>query len=103
MRRTLDPIHCEKNVCENFLRTLFGETDGPKSREDLHVRDIREHLHLQLNLDGQTYFMPDATYVLTTKERKAFLTTLKELKFPTNYVGALSSRNSGETPGTNNA
>ena len=92
MRHTLDPMHCEKNVCENFLRTLFGEIDGPKSRKDLRARGIHEHLHLQLNPDGQTYFMPNAPYVLTAEERKAFLTTLKELKFPSNYVGALSSR-----------
>jgi len=85
-------MHCEKNICEIFLRTLLGETDGPKSREDMRVRGIRPHLHLVPNADGRTFFKPDAPYVLTREERQAFLASVKELKFPTNYVGALSSR-----------
>ncbi len=85
-------MHCEKNICENLLRTLFGETDGAKSREDMRVRGIRNHLHLQRNPDGHTYFKPDAPYVLTKEHRQEFLSTLGELKFPSGYVGALSRR-----------
>ena len=85
-------MHCEKNICENLLRTLFGETDGAKSREDMRARGIRNHLHLQRNPDGHTYFKPDAPYVLTKEHRQEFLCTLRELKFPTGYVGALSRR-----------
>ena len=85
-------MHCEKNNCETLLRTLLAETDGPKSREGMRVRGIRPHLHLQPNADGQTYFMPDAAYVLSPDDRQTFLNTLKELKFPTNYVDALSSK-----------
>lgn len=92
IRHTLDLMHCEKNVCEIFLRTLLGETDGPKSRDDMRSRGIRAHLHLQANADGRTYFMPDAPYVLSREDRQAFLTAIKDLKFPTNYVGNLSSR-----------
>ena len=36
--------------------------------------------------------MPDAPYVLSKEDRQAFLTTLRELKFPTNYVSALSNK-----------
>lgn len=92
IRHTLDPMHCEKNICENFVRTLFGETDGPQSREDMRARGIRQHLHLQPNADGSSFFMPDAPYVMKREEREEFLKTLRELKFPTNYVGPLSNR-----------
>lgn len=92
VRHTLDAMHCEKNVCENFLRTLLGENDGAKSREDLRVRGIRGHLHLQPNADGQTFFMPDAPYVLSREERDEFLRTLRNLKFPSNYMSNLSKR-----------
>jgi len=85
-------MHCEKNICEIFLRTLLGETDGPKSREDMRARGIRPHLHLQPNADGRTHFMPDAPYVLNNEDRKEFFKTMKDLKFPTNYVGNLSTR-----------
>ena len=91
-RHTLDAMHCEKNICENLLRTLFGETDGAKSREDMRARGILNHLHLQRNPDGHTYFKPDAPYVLTREHRQEFLSTLRELKFPSGYVGALSRR-----------
>lgn len=82
-------MHCEKNVCENLVKTLFGETDGIKSREDMRVRDIRRHLHLQPNPDGRTYFMPDAPYVLRKEERDEFLATLRDLKFTSNYVDSM--------------
>ena len=36
--------------------------------------------------------MPDVPYVLTREERKSFLNTLQKLKFPSNYIGALSKR-----------
>ena len=85
-------MHCEKNICENLLRTLFGETDGPKSREDMRARGIRQHLHLVRNVDGRTFFKPDAPYVLTKDHHLEFLVALKDLKFPSGYVGALSRR-----------
>jgi len=85
-------MHCEKNLCENLVRILLGETNGVKSREDMSARGIRRHLHLQRNVDGQTYFMPDAPYVLTKEERVEFFATLSDLKFPSNYVGPLKQR-----------
>jgi len=50
-------MHCEKNLCENLMRTLLGEMDGVKSREDMRVKGIRSYLHLQQNADGLSYFM----------------------------------------------
>ena len=92
IRHTLDAMHCEKNVCENLIRTLFGETDDARSREDMRARGIREHLHLQRNPDGRTHFKPDAPYVLTKDERLQVLGTLSQIKFPSNYVSPLRQR-----------
>jgi len=36
--------------------------------------------------------MPDALYVFSVEDKRAFLKTIKDLKFPTNYVGNLSTR-----------
>jgi hypothetical protein len=76
----------------DFHGTLFGEMDGVKSREDVRAWGIRNHLHLQGNSDRHTYFKLDTPYVLTGEHRHKFLSTLRELKFPSNYVGALSRR-----------
>lgn len=76
-RHTLDAMHCEKNVCENLLRTLFGETSSAKSREDMRARGIRNHLHLQLNADSHSYFKPNAPYVLTKLHQQEFMSTLR--------------------------
>lgn len=81
-----------KMSVKNLLCTLFGETFNAKSREDTRARGIRPHLHLQRNPDGHSYFKLDAPYVLTKQDQTEFLTTLRELKFPSNYVGALSRR-----------
>lgn len=75
-----------------ILRTLFGETDGVKSCEDLRARNIRHYLHLRPTGDGQTYFMPDAPYVFKKEEKDEFLATLRDLKFPSNYVSSLKRR-----------
>jgi hypothetical protein len=35
MRHTLDVMHCEKNVCENMLKTIFGEKDIMVVKRDM--------------------------------------------------------------------
>ena len=42
----LDIMHCEKNLCENILKTLFGMNDSPRSRQDVEDLNIREELWL---------------------------------------------------------
>ena len=32
VRHVLDVMHCEKNLCENILKALFGMNDSPGSR-----------------------------------------------------------------------
>ena len=47
IRHTLDVMHCEKNLCENIIKTLFGETDYPRGRLDLKDMGIRPDLWLR--------------------------------------------------------
>ncbi len=35
MRHTLDVMHCEKNICENLLKVIFGEKDTLVVRKDM--------------------------------------------------------------------
>lgn len=94
-------MHCEKNVCKNIVKTLFGEKDNPSTRIDMHVQNIRPHQWLQnTGTNSDKYYMPDVSYVLSSKDRAMFLTTLKALKTPTNYVSALHKRiNKGKLSG----
>ena len=47
MHHLLDPMHCEKNVCKNLLRTFLGEKHKPQVRLDLEARRLWRHLWLQ--------------------------------------------------------
>ncbi len=40
MKHTLDVMHYEKNICENMLKVIFGETDTIVVRKDMWEVDI---------------------------------------------------------------
>ena len=40
VRHVLDVMHCEKNISENFLKTVLGEKDMPTVRANLQARGI---------------------------------------------------------------
>ncbi len=40
VRHMLDLMHCEKNICENVLKTIFGEDDIVAMRNDMQEVDI---------------------------------------------------------------
>ena len=93
MRHMLDVMHCEKNLCENIVKTLWGEKDSPAVRKDLQDMNMRPHLWLQeLRRAQEEYFIPDAPYILKENEIKEVLKVIQELRTPTNYVGALHTK-----------
>ena len=47
MCHVLDIMLCKKNLCENIVKTLFGERDTPIVRVDMQARGIQLQLHLQ--------------------------------------------------------
>ena len=92
-RHILDVMHCEKNLCENLLKTLFGMNDSPGSRVDAEDLGIREEIWLQpprRQQDG--YYMPHAPYVFRSNERVSFVGIVSNIRTPTNYVGSIHKR-----------
>ena len=45
VQHVLDPMHCEKNICENVMKTIWGQKDILKSRLNLQEANIRPNLH----------------------------------------------------------
>jgi hypothetical protein len=63
-------MHCEKNLCENILKTIFGIKDIMAIQENLKNCGIQSHLWVQ-NVVG-AYIKPIASYVLTNLEKERF-------------------------------
>jgi hypothetical protein len=93
IRHTLDVMHCEKNLCENIIKTLFGETDFPRGRMDYEDMGVRPDLWLRRThgTNGRL-FMPHAPYVLTPRAKTDMLAVIASTKVPTNYSGAIYKR-----------
>ena len=91
IRHVLDPMHCEKNLCENIMKTIWGLKDTLKVRLDLKEASIRPELHPKPG-GNDTIILPVAPYVLSKVEKSKFIKTIRNLKTPSNYVGQLSKR-----------
>ena len=92
-RHILDVMHCEKNLCENILKTLLGMNDSPGSRVDAEDMGIRQEIWLQpprRERDG--YYMPHPPYVFRANERTQFVGIVSKIWTPTNYVGSIHKR-----------
>lgn len=86
-------MHCEKNLCENILKTLLGLNDSPGSRVDVEDLQIRNEIWLQPRRRQQEeYYMPAAPYVLQANERREFVDIISNIRTPTNYVGSIHKR-----------
>lgn len=95
MRHALDPMHCEKNLCENLVKTAFGEKDSPALRADIQARNIRPHLHLQaISPNRDRFHMPDAPYVMSAEDKAKVLRVLKSSRTPTHYGSTLYTKTS---------
>ncbi len=64
VRHTLDVMHCEKNICENMIKTIFGEKDTMALRRDMEELGIQPQLWSQQTVNG-SYIKPIVTYVIT--------------------------------------
>ena len=86
-------MHCEKNLCENIVKTLMAMNDSPGSRQDVQNLGIREELWLQPSLRANAnFYMPLAPYVLDVEEQKEFVGIISSIRTPTNYVGSIHKR-----------
>ena len=95
IRQLLDVMHCEKNVCDNILRTFMGDKDNAVVRIDLQQRGIRLQLWLQRReRNAGRFWQPDALYVLSAVDKKEFLDTFKSIRTPSRYVSTLYTKTS---------
>ena len=89
LRHNLDPMHIEKNVCDNVLFTLLNDRqkskDHYKAREDLQNMGIRPDLWPDEN--GK---ISPAAFSLTGKNKRNFLMTLKNIRVPDGYSSNIS-------------
>jgi len=86
-------MHCEKNLCENILKTLLGLNDSPGSHVDAKDLQIRNEIWLQPGRCHQEeYYMPVAPYVVQANERREFVDIISNIRTPTNYVVSIHKR-----------
>ena len=81
-------MHCEKNFCENILKTICGfkEKDSVRVRRDMQREGIRKHLWMVKDPRNPSRMIkPAANYVLTPSEFNTFCTRLENLKVPSGY------------------
>jgi hypothetical protein len=84
-------MHYEKNVCENMLKTIFGEKNIVDVRKYMHEVGIWPEFWLQKIPNG-SYIKLVALYVMIKQEKKAFLQIIKNLKTPSCYAATLQNR-----------
>jgi hypothetical protein len=90
IRYLLDAMHCEKNLCENMTKTVLGMKDSYGSREDMRDLGIREDLWLQpAQNNRESFHVPHAPYILRGAQRTRVMDIIRNLKTPSNYVGAI--------------
>jgi hypothetical protein len=83
-------MHYKKNLCENITKTVLGMKDSYGSREDMKKLGIREDLWLRPpEINRESYHIPSAPYILKGIERTNEMNIIKNLKMPSNYVGAI--------------
>jgi hypothetical protein len=85
-------MHCEKNLCENMIKTIWGIKDTLKVLLDLQEENIRSHLHLVPGRRTGCLILPTTPYVLKREEKKIFVGIIQGLKTPIHYVGQLAKR-----------
>jgi hypothetical protein len=64
-------MHCEKNLHENMMKTIFGTKVIPTVREDLKECGIQPHLWLQ-EVVGRM-IKPIGSFVLAKEEKDKFI------------------------------
>ena len=83
IRYTLDVMHCEKNITENIMKTIFGEKDTLGARLDMKEVGICKHLWPIRGVKPDSVIFPRSSYVLTKEERQVFVDQVRSLRTPT--------------------
>ena len=82
-------MHIEKNICDNILWTLLGDTkeskDNLKARHDLEEMNIQKPLHPKLE-DRNKLTLPLACFSMSNEKKDVFFKVLKEVKVLNGYA-----------------
>ncbi|XP_073137959.1 uncharacterized protein [Henckelia pumila] len=93
IRQNLDPMHIEKNVCDNIVGTLLDDStkskDNYAARKDLKILGIMKQLWPRTQPDGAEY-LPPACFCLTKAEKKIFCSVLKDIRVPDSLSSDIS-------------
>src|SRR5438876_2297221 len=83
IRHAIDVMHVKKNVCDSIIGILLDikgkMMEGLKSRKDFVDLNTRHELHLEERANGK-YYLPAASYNLTTDEKKAICKCLRGVR-----------------------
>jgi len=86
-------MHCEKNLAQNLLKTIFGMKDGPAFREDMKEAGCKASLHIRRAQPPATGFhVSKAPYILTEENKKKFIDRVSKLKAPTGYMSNMKTQ-----------
>ena len=85
-------MHCEKNIAENIMKTIFGKKDTVGVRLNMKEAGIRRHLWPVSGRKQGCVILPRSSYVLTEEEREVFVDQLRSLQTPSKHVGSLKKR-----------
>lgn len=89
IRNTLDVMHIERNVSDNLLRHLFGDSDTLETRRDMEQAGKMHHLHLRLGPSGN-YIKPKAPYTFSESEKSDFLSRVSGTRVPSGFSSTLT-------------
>ncbi len=87
LQNTLDVMNVERNISKNILKYLFGDNDIIEVCKNLEKAGVMQHLWLHQQ-GGESYKKPQAPYVFTQNEAKAFVDFVGEVQTPTGYASA---------------
>lgn len=92
IRHNIDLMHLEKNVSENILGTLLGNSkkgkDGVNARADLEILQIRKSLHPIR--EGNKTYIPPAIFFMTNEEKTLFCKAISNVRVPDGYSTNIS-------------
>jgi hypothetical protein len=80
-------MHCEKNLCENMMKIIFGTKDTIIVWEYIRERGIQPHLWLQ-DVGGRI-IKPTISFVLLDEEKERFFQIIFNLKTPSHLMSSL--------------
>ena len=95
IRHNLDPMHTEKNICDNLLSTLLQDAmkskDDLRARRDLTALNIRDDLQAR-DIGNNKFELPSSRITMTKIEMERFCEVIKSVKSSDGYASNISNK-----------